>query len=158
MARGTAKPVSLRGLPAGLVREAKAVAARRGVSLTGLVADTLARAVKEPDSQPISADLESEMRWYERQRARLARAHAGEYVAIRGNAVIDHDESFEALAERVFKRDGARDTFMPRVSAEPVVARIRSPRIASKRAARSARTGRTSRTARAGRTEPRRSR
>jgi hypothetical protein len=134
MARGTAKPVALRGLPAGLVREAKAVATRRGVSLAELVADTLGRAVKERDSPPVSADLESEMRWYERQRAQLAREHAGEYVAIRGSAVIDHDESFEALAERVFKRDGARDTFMPRVSAEPAVARIRSPRLGSARA------------------------
>jgi hypothetical protein len=124
------KPVYLRGIPADLVREAKAVAARRGITLAGFVADTLASAVKQQGPGITRADeLGSEMRWYQRNRERLVRELDGEYVAIVGNRVIDHDEHFEALAERVFARDSTLEVFMPRVSADPRAIRVRSPRV-----------------------------
>jgi len=47
-------PVYLRGLPPDLVREAKAIAARRGVTLASFVAESLAHA--------ISADADSALR------------------------------------------------------------------------------------------------
>jgi hypothetical protein len=128
------KPVYLRGIPSDVVREAKAAAARRGVTLAGYVADALGRAVKQRDTArdvgaDMGSDLSREQRWYERQRERLAREYAGEYVAIIGQSVIDHDEDFEALAERVFASQGARNIFMPLVASERRVARVRSPRV-----------------------------
>ena len=128
------KPVYLRGIPSEVVREAKAVAARRGVTLAGFVADTLARAVREsePDglpAQPSADDLEDEMRWYSRNRERLVREYDGEYVAILDNRVIDHDAVFEELAQRVFKREGVRNIFMPLVSSGERTLRVRSPRL-----------------------------
>jgi Family of unknown function (DUF5678) len=127
------KPVYLRGIPSDVVREAKAAAAKRGVTLAGFVADTLARALRDP--MPVAKDpaddLSKEMRWYERNRDRLLREFGGEYIAVLDNAVIDHDADFEALAERVFAKHGARNLFMPRVSKIKLTLRVRSPRVQS---------------------------
>ena len=128
------KAVYLRGIPSDVVREAKAAAARRGVTLAGYVADALGRAVRQRDSARDSAtnstsDLSREQRWYERQRERLVREYDGEYVAIIGQSVIDHDADFEALAERVFAAQGARNIFMPLVGSGRRVVRVRSPRV-----------------------------
>ena len=126
------KPIYLRGIPSDVVREAKAVAARRGVTLAGFVADALLRALREPASSGHAAaaddPLAKDMRWYERNRARLNDEFAGEYVAIVDAEVIDHDADFEALAERVFVREGQRDVFMPHLGAEAAPLRVRSPR------------------------------
>jgi hypothetical protein len=133
------KPVYLRGIPSEVVREAKAIAARRGITLAGFVADTLARAVSEHNQGPGSAmagandqsdDITQEMRWYERNRERLTREYSGNFVAIQEGAVVDHDASFERLAERVFVRSGARSVFMPHVGEAERPVRIRSPRVA----------------------------
>lgn len=125
------KAVYLRGLPPEIVREAKAEAARRGVTLAGFVTETLKRALEQVDAQPRrdGSDLKREQRWFERQRARMLREYAGQYVAILEEDVLDHDADFEALAERVFASRGARDVFMPFVSASQAPARIRSPRV-----------------------------
>jgi hypothetical protein len=119
----------LRGMPAEVVREAKAMAARRGITLAGFVADTLASAVSDQGAEIAQVDaLSREMRWYERNRERLVAEFDGEYIAVVGNRVIDHDEHFEALAERVFAREGAHEVFMPRVGAYGRSAHVRSPR------------------------------
>ena len=128
------KPVYLRGIPSDVVREAKAVAARRGVTLAGFVADTLVRALRDSDAdglpaQPSTDDLEEDMRWYSRNRERLVREYEGEYVAILDNRVLDHDADFEELAQRVFKREGVRNIFMPLVSSGERTLRVRSPRL-----------------------------
>jgi hypothetical protein len=130
--KAASKAVYLRGLPAEIVREAKAAAARRGVTLAGFVADTLTRALEQHEAPPrgdSGSDLRREQRWFERHRERLLRKHAGEYVAIVGEAVLDHDADFESLAERVFASQGVRDVFMPRLSAGQAAVRIRSPRV-----------------------------
>lgn len=140
MAAGPKKkpvPVYLRGIPAELVREAKAQAARRGVTLAGFVADTLARAIYEPATvldgnsahEASGEELEAEVRWFEQNRDQLVRKYDGQFVAIVKQRVIDHDAAFEALAERIFKLRGARDTFMPEVRAQKQTMRLRSPRV-----------------------------
>jgi hypothetical protein len=130
-------PVYLRGIPEEIVREAKAQAARRGVTLAGFVADTLARAMHE-SAKPVDVmiastpdeDLEAEVRWYEENRAQLVRRYEGQFVAIVKQRVVDHDAAFDALAERIFKLRGPRDTFMPEVRAQTPAVRLRSPRVA----------------------------
>lgn len=132
------KPIYLRGIPSDVVREAKAVAARRGVTLAGFVAEALARALREPAGagagHGVIADdaLGKDIRWYERHRTRLNDEFSGEYVAIVDAQVIDHDADFEALAERVFAREGQRDVFMPRLGTEQTPLRVRSPRSSSR--------------------------
>jgi len=120
----------LRNVPAHLVRQAKVKAAREDRTLTAVVIEALARALESGEESGDAADdeLRESMRWYEENRATLLRDHRGEYVAILDRAVIDHDEDFESLAQRVFDRLGVRPIFMPRVTQEPERVRFRSPR------------------------------
>ena len=128
------RPVYLRGIPEGVIREAKAAAARRGTTLAGFVADTLARAMREPGhTLEASGDLDDEMRWYERNRARLVAEFEGHYVAIVDHRVVDHDRDFERLATRIFERNGARSVFMPQVASSDRVLNVRSPRVRRRR-------------------------
>src|SRR5262245_39468473 len=120
----------LRGLSTSLVREAKVAAARRGSTLTSLVADSLAHALASGGDAyvPAGDELEADMRWYDKHRARLLKRHAGEYIAVVDQAIVDHDPDFAALAARIFSRLGNRSVYMPRVQADEPQARIRSPR------------------------------
>lgn len=121
----------LRGMPAAIVRETKARAARRGTTLAAVVSAALGRSFEdagEPNTA-LDRDLESSMEWYDANRTRLLRRYENEFVAIAGRKVIDHDRDFERLAERVFRRFGVRPIFMPRVRRGEDRARIRSPRV-----------------------------
>lgn len=106
----------LRGMPTELVREAKAVAARRGQTLTTIVAEALARSLGVADGG--AADpLERDMEWYAAHHPDLSRRYGGEHVAIVDGAVVDHARDFDLLARRVFAKYGHRNIFMPRVAA-----------------------------------------
>ncbi len=120
----------LRGVPVRVAREAKAVAARRGSTLAALVSESLERSFG-PDASTARAtddELEDDMRWFEASRARLLRKYSGQWVAIANHRVLDADDDFGALAERVFARGGVRPIYMPRVERGQTVVRIRSPR------------------------------
>jgi hypothetical protein len=111
------RSVFLRGIPAHVIRETKALAARRGQTLSGFVVEALERAIQDTSTGAEQADdLTSEMEWYERNRNRLTNDFPGEYLAIVDRRVVDHHEDFQTLAERIFKQYGARNIFMPRVS------------------------------------------
>lgn len=121
----------LRGIPRKLVREAKAEAARRGMSLTAFARESLARALgtaplrsEEPESiETIRPDLD----WFEANRTRLARRYRNEYVAIVNRKVVDHDRDFGALARRVYAKYGVRSIAMPKVTPEERVVSIPTP-------------------------------
>jgi hypothetical protein len=132
MARPERKALFLRGMPTELVREVKAVAARRGVTLTEMVTEALARSLgvsREPQDR--ADDLDRDIAWYRKHRTALLRRYRGEYVAIVDGKVVDHGRDFSALAGRVFKRLGNRSIYMPRVEATEPTAKIRSPRRAA---------------------------
>jgi hypothetical protein len=118
----------LRGLPTPVVREAKAVAARRGCTLAALVGEALARSVQEYAPDPGNDGLRDAQAWYQRNRRRLLARHLGEFVAVVDRAVVDHDRSFSDLAERVFARYRGRPVYIPRVQEEDAPVRVRSPR------------------------------
>lgn len=121
----------LRGVPEAVVRESKARAARRGISLTAYVTELLALAVAESDMQPATAGpgLEGDLGWYRAHRDTLAARHAGEYLAIVDQQVFDHDEDFAALARRVRERFASRPVLMPKCVAGGRVVSLPSPRI-----------------------------
>ncbi len=126
--RGTA--LYLRNLPASLVREAKANAARRGITLTALVEESLTALLECAPSfhDQVLEQLSVEQDWYEARKAELLTQYPGEYLAIVKQEVLDHDHAFDALARRVFERLGCRPVFMPKcVPGERVIA-LRSPR------------------------------
>jgi hypothetical protein len=129
MARIERKALFLRGVPTELVREAKAAAARRGATLTTIVAEALARSLGVSDeTQDGADDLHRDIAWYQENRSNLLRRYRGEYVAIIDHAVVDHGRDFGAVAARVFARFGNRSVYMPRVQTSEPAARIRSPR------------------------------
>lgn len=126
------KTLFLRNLPTELVREAKATAARRGQTLTTLVADAIARSLSvDGESQGGADDLDRDIAWYQKNRSTLLRRYPGEYIAIVDTNVVDHGRDFDALATRVFARFGTRNVYMPRVQERERVVRIRSPRRSS---------------------------
>ena len=120
----------LRGVPRHLVREAKAAAARDGVTLAHWVSERLAQATGSNAPRAAGAagadSLRFEMEWFEANQSRLESKHAGQYVAIIDQRVVDHDAAFDALARRVFARFGTRSICMPKVGR--TVVRVRSPR------------------------------
>jgi hypothetical protein len=120
----------LRGVPRAVVREAKAAAAREGVTLARWVIARIAGgggpAAPEPESP---GDLTRDFAFYEARRSELERKYPGEYVAIIDGAVEDHDPSFAAIAARVFRKHGVKPVCMPLVGRTAV--RVRSPRRSS---------------------------
>ncbi|MDQ7843600.1 MAG: DUF5678 domain-containing protein [Armatimonadota bacterium] len=118
----------LRGMPRALVREAKAEAARRGLSLTAFVRQALVRALGREGDEG-SGSIRPDLEWFEAHRARLAKRYRNEYVAIINRRVVDHDRDFGALALRVFARYGYRSIAMPLVTPQERTVHLRSPRV-----------------------------
>lgn len=131
------KTLYVRGVPDQLLRRAKALAARRGATLTQVVLEALQNTVRDADEQvaPSSEDagelaaIDDDMAWYERNKARLAQRYRGEYVAVVEQKIVDHDAEFGALAKRVFARFGTRPVFIPRCERGQRTVNLRSPRI-----------------------------
>jgi hypothetical protein len=117
----------LRAMPRHIVREAKAAGARRGATLAKVVTEALEREL-HGRARPTGDDLQESIAWYETNRARLVSRYEGSYVAIIGNRVVDHDDDFEKLSERVFDRFGVRSIFMPKVEKSQTTVHVRSPR------------------------------
>lgn len=123
--------VYLRGIEPGVIREAKAAAAREGITLAALVERALMRETHSvrPGSSRV-LEIAEDMRWYENNAAALSERFEGEHLAIVDQEVVDHDLDFAALASRVERKYGARSVFMPECRRTPRVAEVRSPRIA----------------------------
>jgi len=123
----------LRGIPRQLTREAKAEAARRGMSLTAFTKEALATALRHRAARTDSDGIEAirpDLEWFEANRHRLLRRYPNEYVAILNRKVVDHDREFAGLAQRVFAKYGVRSIAMPQVTAQERVVHLRSPRLA----------------------------
>lgn len=122
----------LRGVPKRLVREAKAAAAQQGLTLSRWVSNQLAVATGTEGAADSSSDpLKVAKAWYEARKGEFQRRYPGEYLAIIGNELVDHDHDFDRLARRVFAEPSRGAVFMPRVGEAEV--RIRSPRLGSRR-------------------------
>jgi len=124
----------LRGIPRQLTREAKAEAARRGMSLTAFTKEALATALRHRAARTDHSDgieaIRPDLQWFDRNRHRLLRRYPNEYVAILNRKVVDHDREFAGLAQRVFAKYGVRSIAMPQVTPQERVVHLRSPRIA----------------------------
>lgn len=127
----TAK-VLVRGVDPEAVRLAKLEAARRGQPLGRVVGDLVRQALSsgtaanEADGGDV---LAADTAWFESERARLFKKYPREYVAIIAQRVVDHDRAYDSLSRRVFAKHGVRSILMTKVTREPRVIRLRSPRI-----------------------------
>lgn len=92
--------VHLRGIAPGIIREAKAAAAREGITLTALVERALARETRSARLAPsYVTEIADDIRWYEKNPAALVERFEGEHLAIVDQAV-DHDLDLKVLALR----------------------------------------------------------
>ncbi|MGQ0549889.1 MAG: DUF5678 domain-containing protein, partial [Armatimonadota bacterium] len=122
--------VYLRGIPEHVVREAKAAAARRGVTLAVFVSEALAQSLGvDAVGSEDAGDLRAEMAWYQTHKRKLLPRYRDQYLAIVNRKVVDHDKDFGALARRVFKRLGVRPIFMPKCVDGDRVVNLPSPRV-----------------------------
>lgn len=129
MSTSDRKVLFLRDMPTDLVREAKAVAARRGQTLATVVAEALSRSLGVMEATPgPGQELLADMTWYRKNQAKLVERYGGQYVAIVDGAVVDHAKEFQTVAHRMFARYGNRSIYMPRVQAGEREVRVRSPR------------------------------
>lgn len=121
----------LRGVRQEIAREAKALAAREGVTLAALVERALERETRRhtPGTGRLS-EIAREMDWYEANEDELLERYRGRVLAIVGGEVVDHDQDAQALAARVAERYGARSVYMPRCERIPRTADVRSPEVA----------------------------
>ena len=82
-------------------------------------------------SPPVSPDDEWEQgrQTFEQMRSELLKTHKGQFVAILNNQVVDADAEIGTLARRVYAGFGYRPIYMQKVTEQPRVARILSPRV-----------------------------
>jgi hypothetical protein len=80
--------------------------------------------------QVVEDPLAVERGAFERQRTQLMRRYAGEYVALSGGRVVDHDEDDEALAARMFKKLGNKPFYIARLEQNSTVYELPSPELA----------------------------
>lgn len=118
----------VRGVPEDVARRAKAAAAREGMTLTAFVVRAIDQAAGGAGRHMGELSIRDDMQWFEANSGELMSRYAGEYIAIVGADVVDHDAKFGPLATRVFERFGVRPVYMPKCVANQV-AKLRSPRV-----------------------------
>ena len=92
---------------------------------------TEGKMLSEEKSDETLLEFEEARSYFRRNRKKLLAEYQGKYIAIFGSQVVDSDEDFGSLAERVYRKLGYRAIYMPKVVVEPTVIRIPSPRIFS---------------------------
>ena len=74
-----------------------------------------------------SEEFEEAVKFFNANKERLVKDYKNKFIAIVDNEVVDFDEDFSGLAERVYKKYGYRSIYMPKVTREPEVAHIPTP-------------------------------
>ncbi len=141
-------------LPDALRQQVRSVAAQRGQTLSEIVRRALQQYVEdakverkaptamyaeiaEQDQELAQADLgqhehvlaQEQAAWYALE-ARVRQRYAGEYVAVRGGQVVDHDADQRALYLRVRARFGHSPVLIVHADwSEPPVYTIHSPHL-----------------------------
>ena len=87
--------------------------------------------MSKTSQQLAEESLAAERRAFEHQRAQLMRRYPGEYVALSGGRVVDHDQQDEALAARMFARFGDAAFYIARLEKSPTVYEVPSPELIS---------------------------
>lgn len=87
--------------------------------------------MSKPSPRFAEESLAAERRAFERQRAQLMRRYPGEYVALSGGRVVDHDKQDEALAARMFRKFGNAAFYIGCLEQSPTVYEIPSPELAA---------------------------
>jgi deoxycytidine triphosphate deaminase len=68
--------------------------------------------------QRSGSDFREAISYFKKNHAQIVERYSGQYVAILNEEIIDHDEHWERLSERIYRRFGAKDMYMPYVNAK----------------------------------------
>ena len=93
--------------------------------------ESIVKTMSKTSPQIAEESLAAERRAFEHQRAQLMRRYPGEYVALAGGRVVDHDKQDEALAARMFAKFGEATFYIARLEQSPTVYEVPSPELAA---------------------------
>src|SRR5690606_27645702 len=116
-------------LPESIFRQVEAVARRARRPIADVLVDVVTDAFPRFYVSPERTRMEAEQQAYENQRDAILAAHAGEYVAVHGGQVVDHDHNEIELINRIQPRYPTDIVHIRLVTQEPQPElRFRSPR------------------------------
>ena len=133
--------------PNGLVMWVVADNLRKGAALNAIqiAEEVLKRDCLKPGGKAVAAaspglndeigrgsTFHEDWAYYEANRHQLSKEYGGKFVAIVDRTVVDSDDEFGTLSERIYTTYGYRPIVMTRVDAEPRVVNVRSPRVAER--------------------------
>ena len=87
--------------------------------------------MRRTSPQLAEENLAAERHAFERQREQLMRRYPGQYVALSGGRVVDHDKQDEALAARMFRKFGDAAFYIARLEQRPTIYEVPSPELAA---------------------------
>ena len=73
------------------------------------------------------ADFEDAVKFFNANRETFVKEYENKFIAIMNDRVVDSDDDFSALAERVYEKYGYRSIYMPKVTKEAEVAHMPTP-------------------------------
>lgn len=74
-----------------------------------------------------SVEFEEAIKFFEANKEEFLEEYENKFIAIINNKIVDFDEDFSALAERVFGKYGYKDVYIPKVTRETQVFKIPTP-------------------------------
>jgi ribosomal protein L19 len=101
-------------LQADLIKDVERVASEQHLSQDQIVSTALRRYIRQVEEQRIQEEIAA----FQRMHAKLKEQYRGEVVAIHQGEVVDHDENFGALHQRIRERFGNTAVLLRRVSSE----------------------------------------
>jgi len=109
-----------------LMEQLEQIAVERKARPEELLETAVRAYLRQIERETIKAEAET----FCSMHAELAKEYLGQYVAIHNGQVVDHDEDFQSLHNRIRQRFGCRPVLLRRVEAEPErVLVFRSPRL-----------------------------
>lgn len=118
-------------LPDYIVEQATSEAQDKDKSLQDVLTDALRLVYPAVAIHPQHSQMQAEVKAFERLHPQLLTLYLGEFVAIKGGELVDHDSDFDTLIERVRDRFGESAVVMVE-QVEPTLLpeiRLRSPRM-----------------------------
>ena len=102
------------------------IASEQAVKPEQLLEDAVRTYLRGLEREKIKAEAEA----FRQLHPELVKQYLGRYVALHQGKVVDHDENFQALHQRIRRRFGRQPVLLRRVTPEPErVLVIRSPRL-----------------------------
>ena len=102
-------------IPSQLAEQLERIAKERSVGTDAILEEAVQTSLRRIEREKIQQKVESFMTMH----AELSERYLGQYVAVHNGEVVDHDDDFQALHERIRKRFGRQPVMIRRVESNP---------------------------------------